>query len=323
MRVVSLLPSATEIVAALGGIADLVGITHECDYPPEVASRARMTACEVDAAASPAAIDRQVRALTAEGRSLYTLDEERIRVMKPDLILTQALCDVCAVMEGDVRALAARLSPSPAVVSLHATTLDGVFDDIARAAAVLGRSDAGAALVKQLRARLEAVHVTLKTARAPRPRVAVIEWTSPVFAAGHWVPEMVRRAGGTDVLAAAGERSKVISPGDVAASDPDIVVVAPCGYGLESAADEARQLVGDPEWSFLRERSVWALDANAFTSRPGPRLVEGVELMARIFNGLLFEPLARSRGGAIQLVAGAQAAASGRDGRTATSGRHP
>ena len=312
MRVVSLLPSATEIVAALGGADDLVGITHECDFPPEIASRERVTACAVNAAAPPAAIDHQVRALVGEGRSLYTLHEDRIRALKPGLILTQALCEACAVMEGDVRALAARLDPAPAVVSLQATTLDGVFADIARVAGALGRSDAGAALVQQLRARLEIVHLTLKTAGAPRPRVAVIEWTSPAFAAGHWVPEMVRRAGGSDVLATTGEHSKVISPSDVAASDPDVVLVAPCGYGLERATEAALQLRDDPEWSFLRERSVWALDANALTSRPGPRLVQGVEVMARILNEQLFQPLASPRAGAILISEGERSAASGR-----------
>jgi iron complex transport system substrate-binding protein len=291
VRVVSLLPSATEIVAALGALDELVGVTHECDFPPEVASRARVTACDVDADATPGAIDTQVRTLTGEGRSLYTLDETRIRALRPDLIVTQALCAVCAVMETDVRALAERLVPAPAVVSLSATTLDGVFVDIERAGAAIGRESEAATLGAALRRRMRAVHDTLSAARAPRPRVAVIEWTDPVFAAGHWVPEMVRRAGGIDVLASGGEHSRVVPVGRIHEAGAEIVVFAPCGYGLEHAASEARALLADPDWSFLEGCDVWALDANALTSRPGPRLVDGIEVMARIFNAPLFSPL--------------------------------
>jgi iron complex transport system substrate-binding protein len=291
VRVVSLLPSATEIVAALGAMDQIVGVTHECDFPVEVASRARVTACDVDADATPGAIDEQVRTLTGEGRSLYTLDETLIRALRPDLILTQALCDVCAVMETDVRALAGRLTPVPAVVSLSATTLDGVFADIERAGAAIGREAEAANLVGALRRRMRAVHDTLSAARAPRPRVAVIEWTDPVFAAGHWVADMVRRAGGIDVLATGGEHSRVVPIERIDEANAEIVIFAPCGYGLEHAANEARVLLRDPDWSFLGGCDVWALDANALTSRPGPRLVDGIEVMARIFNASLFAPI--------------------------------
>lgn len=290
-RVVTLLPSATEIVAALGAIESLVGITHECDYPAQVASRLRVTASRVDGAGAPRAVDAQVRAVMGEGESLYTLDEPGIRALKPDLIFTQALCDVCAVVETDVRALAARLSPAPRVVSLSATTLDGVFDDIARAAAAMGLDDEGDELLTGMRARMRFVHDTLKAARAPRPRVAMIEWTDPIFAGGHWVPEMIRRAGGVDVLATQGDHSKVVIPDAVIAAKPDVVLVAPCGYGVERAAEEARKLVASPAWPLAEHVAVWALDGNALTSRPGPRLVDGIEVMARIFNPSLFSPV--------------------------------
>jgi iron complex transport system substrate-binding protein len=295
MRVISLLPSATEIVAALGRADQLVGVTHACDYPQAIATRERVTACEVDALASPFEIDAQVRFLAAGGQSLYTLHEERIRALRPDLVLTQALCEVCAVVETDVRALASRLSPAPAVVSLSATTLDGMLADIGRVAASLSSEDEADELLAGLRARMQSVHATLKKAGARRPRVAVIEWSDPVFAGGHWVPEMVRRAGGLDVLAVAGEHSRVVTLERVAAAQPDITLVAPCGYTLERSIDEANRLAVRPEWSFLRNSAVWALDANALTSRPGPRLVDGIEVMARIFNPGLFSALGELR----------------------------
>jgi iron complex transport system substrate-binding protein len=291
MRVVTLLPSATEIVAALGAIESLVGITHECDHPAQVVSRLRVTASRVDGAGEPGAVDAQVRAVAGEGASLYTLDEPGIRALRPDLIFTQALCDVCAVAETDVRALAARLAPAPRVVSLSATTLDGVFDDITRAAHAMHLDGEGEELLAGMRARMAAVHDTLKAARAPRPRVAMIEWTDPIFAGGHWVPEMIRRAGGTDVLAAQGDHSKVVTADAVLAAKPDIVIVAPCGYGVTRAAAEARRLLASTAWTLPDTVAVWALDGNALTSRPGPRLVDGIEVMARIFNPSLFPPV--------------------------------
>jgi iron complex transport system substrate-binding protein len=291
MRIISLLPSATEIVAALGRADDLVGVTHACDYPPTVDALERVTACEVDAHATPGSIDAQVRALSGAGRSLYELNAVRIAALQPDLILTQALCEVCAVLETDVITLAAKLSPKPVVLSLSATTLEGVFDDIARAGTALSREDEAGRFLSRLRARLRDVHHTLANANAPRPRVAVIEWGDPVFGAGHWVPEMVRRAGGTDVLATSGQHSRIIPIREIAESCPEVVLVAPCGYGLARSVDEAARLLALPEWEPLRGAAVWALDANAFTSRPGPRVVDGIEVMARIFNPPLFPAL--------------------------------
>jgi iron complex transport system substrate-binding protein len=294
VRIVSLLPSATEIVAALGGVGNLVGVTHACDHPPVIESRARVTSTAVDATATPAEIDAQVRTIMHQGLPLYALDEVMIRKLHPDLIFTQALCDVCAVVETDVIALAERLDPKPTVVSLSATSIEGVFTDIARAAAAMGLADEGDELLAGLRARVRAVHDTLKAAKAPRPRVAVIEWGEPVFAGGHWVPEMVHKAGGIDVLAKAGEHSQVVTIEAIVAADPDIVIIAPCGYALPEAVAEAERLLAHPAWSFLHTRPVWALDANGFASRPGPRLVDGIEVMARIFNADLFSPLDHS-----------------------------
>ncbi len=284
MRIVSLLPSATEIVAALGCADRLVGTSHECDYPPTLAPLPRVTTTAIDAHAGAGAVDAQVRALAAAGEPLYTVLWDRVRALAPDVILTQALCAVCAVSETDVRVQAERLSPRPAIVTLNGSTFDGVLDDIGCVAMAIGADSNGEQLVAALRARLRAVHDRLKAAGAPRPRVAVIEWTDPLFVAGHWVPEMIHRAGGRDVVAAPGAHSSVVTQEVIEASRPDILLVAPCGYDVQRAAEAARamrRLVGP---------RVWAIDANAFLSRPGPRLTDGVETVAAILHPDLFAP---------------------------------
>ena len=290
MRVVSFLPSATEIVAALGRLDDIVGVSHECDYPADVRSREVVTSSAIDSTAPPGEIDTSVRGLVDTGRPLYDVREERVRALAPDVMVTQVVCDVCAVSEGDVRALATRLTPPPEVVTLGATTLDGIFDDIRRVAAALGVADRAASLEARSVARMRAVHERLKAARAPRPRVAVIEWSDPIFAAGHWVPEMVYRAGGGDVLASAGEHSTTRTIEAVRAADPGIILVAPCGFDLGRASADAERMLATDAWSWARDRQVWALDANAFLSRPGPRVVDGIELLAQVFHPTLFGP---------------------------------
>jgi iron complex transport system substrate-binding protein len=291
MRTVSLLPAATEIMAFLGATEHLVGITHECDFPPVVASRARVTKSALPPHTSPAQTDAAVREQSEGGLALFTLDEKRIVALHPDLLLTQALCDVCAVREGDVRDLASRIAPNPRVVTLGGTSIDGVFADIVSVAQALEVLDEAEELIAGLRDRMLRVHQTLKEHRAPRPRVALIEWTEPVFMAGHWGPEQIARAGGRDVVATAGSHSVALPLDDVVAADPHIVLIAPCGYSLHSAREEAERLLTLPEWQWLRGRQVWALDANALVSRPGPRVVEGIEAMARIFNPTLFSAI--------------------------------
>ncbi len=291
MRVVSLLPSATEIVASLGGMEHLVGVTHACDHPAVVDSRVRVTRTAIDDRAASGVIDAQVREITERGAPLYTLHDDRIRALHPDLILTQALCEVCAVMEDDVRALAARLDPVPRVITLSATSLDGVLDDIRTVGTAIDLSDEAEEFLAGARARMEAVHATLKAARAPRPRVAVIEWGDPLYAAGHWVPEMVRRAGGIDVLAKPGAHSVIVDLEAVRAADPEVIVIAPCGFDLARAVAEGERLLAQPEWAWAADRRVFAVDANAFASRPGPRLVDGIEVFARLFNPSLFTPV--------------------------------
>lgn len=284
MRIISLLPAATEIVAFLGATEHLVGVTHECDYPDIVASRARVTHSAIPHGIDPSVIDDAVREAAALGQALFTLDESRIRALHPDVLLTQALCDVCAVSETDVRALAARLAPVPQVVTLGGTSLEGIYADIqAVADAIDARSDAEE-LLAGLHARVKAVHDTLKAARAPRPRAALIEWTSPVFIAGHWGPEQIKRAGGIDVLGVAGSHSVAVDLEAVARAEPEFVFIAPCGYSLDAATAEAERLLHDDVWQWMRNAQVWALDANGLVSRPGPRVVDGIEAMARVMN---------------------------------------
>jgi iron complex transport system substrate-binding protein len=293
MKIVSLLPSATEIVASLGATHRLAAVSHCCDGPAEITVLPRATSTAVEAHAAPGAIDRQVREIVGAGQPLYAVDEALVRAIAPGVIVTQAVCEVCAVSEGDVRAIAAGLDPEPAVVTLDGKTLEGVFADIARVGAAIGAADEAEELVLGLRARLRHVHETLKAARAPRPRVAVIEWTDPVFAGGHWVPEMVARAGGTDVLAIKGEHSKVVSLDEVRRAAPEVVFVGPCGYDLAASVATAEAILADPAWAVLRGAQVWALDANGMVSRPGPRLVQGVEAMAAAMHPALFgAPLA-------------------------------
>ncbi|MBI3789281.1 MAG: ABC transporter substrate-binding protein [Gemmatimonadetes bacterium] len=293
MKIISLLPSATEIVASLGATHQLCAVSHSCDWPEEIRALPRVTATAVDSTAAAGAIDAQVRAIAATGAPLYTIDEARIRAIAPDVIVTQALCDVCAVSEGDVRALAADMTPSPVVVTLDGKTMEGVFTDITRVAAAIDASDEAEELIDGLRARLRHVHETLKAAKAPRPRVAMIEWTEPLFAGGHWVPEMVARAGGVDVLAKPGDHSAVVTIEQVRAGAPDVLFVGPCGYDLAASIDAARALLARDDWAWARALPVWALDANALTSRPGPRLVHGVETMAAAMHPALFgAPLA-------------------------------
>jgi iron complex transport system substrate-binding protein len=252
----------------------------------------RVTASAVDPNAPSAEIDVAVREIASSGRALYALNETLIERLAPDLIITQSLCEVCAVSESAVRRLAARLPGAPRVVSLGGGTIDAVLDDIATVGRETGLADEAEELVLGLRRRMRTVHETLKAARAPRPRVAVLEWTDPLFSGGHWVPEQVRRAGGADALALPGEHSRVVTHAQLQDADAEIVLVAPCGFGVERAAAEARSTIA--AIPSLRDRQVWAVDANALTSRPGPGIVTGIEAMARIFAPGLFSPIGES-----------------------------
>lgn len=291
MRIASLLPSATEIVCALGLADCLVGVSHECDFPADVvAGLPKLTRSAIPGNLPSAEIDRAVSEQLRRGDSLYLLDEERLAALQPDLLITQELCDVCAVNFSQVKALAARLPGNPAVLSLTPPNLAGIFDDILSVAAATGAIARGDQLVGQLRSRVEAVVTAVEG--QPRPRVFACEWLDPPFAAGHWIPEMVALAGGEEVVGHAGEKSVRVTWAEVLAAGPEVVLLMPCGYSAEAAATEWAALPRPPEWETLpaaRTGRVYALDANAYCSRPGPRVADGVERLARLLHPGVFQ----------------------------------
>ena len=289
MRIASLLPSATEIAYALGAGDEVVAVSHECDYPEAARGRPVLTGSAVDTKRlSSPEIDAAISALLREGGSTYSIDLPLLRQLNPDLILTQALCDVCAVSEGQVHRALHEEQLGARVITLTPLTLAGVFQSIEEVAGAIGRVAEGRALTATLRARVEAVR---RAAPTPRPRVLALEWFDPHFIGGHWVPEQIEAAGGIDVLGRGGERSFRVTWDQIAAADPDLVVLLPCGYGQAEVIREARALWEVPAWRSLRavERgALWAVDASAWFSRPGPRVVEGIEALAHI----LADPLA-------------------------------
>jgi iron complex transport system substrate-binding protein len=281
-RVAALLPAATDTVLALGAGEQLVAVTHACSLPGRLAGIPRVTRSRVEGVLA-GAIDAQVSDLSAAGAPLFELDEATLAAQRPDVILTQAVCEVCAVREEDARAAASRMSPSPRVATLGANSVDGILDDCLTVARALDIPEEGEELVAGLRSRIANVHRTLKANNAPRPSVIVLEWTNPLFTAGHWVPDMVRRAGAVELMSNAGEASRRFTVEELRDRDPQFVVVAPCGYGLDQALAEGRSFVAT--WS---PRPVWVLDANRLTSSPGPGVIRGIEVLARIFHPALF-----------------------------------
>ena len=284
MRIVSLVPNATEILFALGAGDSVVGVSHECDFPEEARRRPTLTGSALAPGMAPAAVDAAVSAQLASGRSLYTLDEERIAALAPDLIFTQELCPVCAVSTAQVDAAVAPLARCPELVSLDPQRLEDVLADVLHVGGRIGREAEARALVDELRARLERVESS--TRGRTRPTVVALEWLDPPFLGGHWVPQMVAIAGGRDPFAVApGERSRRASWEEVAAADPDWIVAMPCGVDRAGAAAEVAKLAGDPLWASLRAvraGRVAAVDANGCFSRPGPRLVDGIETLATL-----------------------------------------
>jgi len=279
MRIVSLVPSSTELLFALGLGDSVVAVTHECDYPPGVEELPHLTASVIAEGLSAAAIDAAVRERTEAGRALYELDEGLLAELAPDLIVTQAVCEVCAVSYEDVVAAAGRLDSPAEVISLDPSTLGEVLADIPRLAAAAGAPEAGAALADEAGRRIEAVVDAVTT--ADRPLVAALEWLDPVFVGGHWVPQMIALAGGVDALGLAGEKSRTAEWAEVEAAAPEVVVSMPCGYATERAAEET--LHARARLAPLGAR-VAAVDASSYFSRPGPRLVDGIELLAHLLH---------------------------------------
>jgi iron complex transport system substrate-binding protein len=284
MRIVSLVPSATEMLFALGLGPDVVGVTHECDFPPAALELPKITRDALPPGLSSAEIDAAVKERTLAGESIYELDVEQLRALQPDLIVTQALCAVCAVSYDDVRAIAEELEPRPRVISLDPQTVGEVLGDARTLAQETDAKDAAVELVGDASARIDRVRLAVRGAR--RPRVVALEWLDPPFAAGHWTPQLIEYAGGEDVLGFAGEHSEERTWEEVAAVQPDIVIVMPCGFDAELAYREAE--MHRERLASLGAGEVVAVDAASYFSRPGPRIVDGLELLAHILHPELF-----------------------------------
>ncbi len=288
MRIVSLLPSATEILFGIGAGDQVVGVTHECDFPEEARSRPALTSSLLPHELDAAGIDRHVRARVHEGSSLYGLDGEKLAALEPDLIVTQELCAVCAVSYEIVDRAAKRLRGDPRIVSLEPSSLEDVFSTIAFLGELVGAHEGATQLIASLRERVDALrsHVALRQ----RERVLVLEWTDPPMSAGHWTPGLVELAGGEPLLANPGANSRMLSWDEIAASDPDVVIVAPCGFDLARTQRDLAALPPDAAQTFLALRAMragrtYAMDGNAFVNRPGPRLVDTAELFAAAIEG--------------------------------------
>ncbi len=284
-RIVSLVPNGTEILFALGAGDQVVGVSHECDFPEAARQKPILTGSALAADLAPEEIDRAVSAQVGNGLSLYTIDEPLLARLDPELIVTQELCPVCAVSTEQVEGALAPLPRCPEVLSLDPKRLADVLADIRSVGAKIGKEREAAALVDGLEARLESV----RASRAPtvqRPRVLALEWLEPPFAGGHWVPEMIEAAGGIDVAAQPGDSSRRLTWDQVAGLDPDLIVAMPCGFDELGARAQIERIAQAPEWRSLRavrEGRVFPVDANGCFSRPGPRLVDGIEKLAKLF----------------------------------------
>jgi iron complex transport system substrate-binding protein len=284
MRIVSLVPSATETLFALGLGADVIAVTHECDFPPAALELPKITRDVLPAGLTAGQIDAAVKERTLAGESIYELDADLLRDLRPDLIVTQELCSVCAVSYDDVRAVAEEIDTHPRVIALDPRTVGEVLGDVRTLAQATDRKNEAVELVRDASARIDRVRLAVRGAR--RLRVAALEWLDPPFAAGHWTPQLIDYAGGEDVLGFAGEKSEERTWQEVVTSQPDIVIVMPCGYDAEIAHREAE--MHRDELAAVGAGEVVAVDAAAYFSRPGPRIIDGLELLAHIIHPELF-----------------------------------
>lgn len=280
MRIVSLVPHATELLFALGLGDEVVAVTHECDYPEAALALPSVTSDRLPAGLSAAEIDAAVRERTAKGEAIYSLDEQALAALEPDLVVTQALCAVCAVSVDDVRAVAERMPSKPKVIALDPTTFGETIGDVRTLAAATGAKEGALVHVARTSRRVDAVLAAVAGARPVR--VAALEWLDPVFAAGHWTPQLIEMAGGFDVIGFAGEHSEQVTWEQVNDAQPEIVVCMPCGYDLDRAHEEAMSFAD--RLARVGARRVVAVDASATFSRPGPRLVDGLELLAHMLH---------------------------------------
>lgn len=287
MRIVSLLPGATELVCALGLEDHLVGVSHECDFPPEVvAGLPRLTRSTLpEGLTDPAAIDAAVREKARRGEPLYLIDEDRLAALEPDLVLTQALCEVCAVPLGQAARASTRLRRPPRVIGVNTYRLEDLFTSLRQIAEAAGVPERAERRIEEWRRRLARVEAAV--AGAPRPRVLLLEWLDPPFCCGHWVPEMVEIAGGTEVLGRAGEPSRRIRWEEVLEAEPEVIGLIPCGYRLQEVIAARPLLERLPFWGWIpavQRGQVYALEASAYFSRPGPRTIDGIELLAAVLH---------------------------------------
>jgi iron complex transport system substrate-binding protein len=286
MRICSLLPSATETLFELGAGDSLFGVTFECDYPAEAMQKRVIVRTRLSHSANSAEIDRQVSEFVRRGESLYEVDREAIQAIQPDLIITQDLCHVCAASPGDLATILSALDRQPEILSLNPQSLADVWNDIQAIGTAIGKADQARELVTQLEGRVAAI-AQASSRSSIRHRVACLEWLDPLFAAGHWVPEMVESAGGIDVLGKAGKSSYRTTWEGVLNANPEIIVIMPCGYNLEGALKEFNALTLPDGWESLpavRDGNIFAVDASGYFSRPGPRLAGGVEILAAILH---------------------------------------
>jgi iron complex transport system substrate-binding protein len=286
MRIVSLLPSATEILFALDLEQDVVGVSHECDFPAQVRSKKIVIHSRIPHDASPAEIDRLVREFVSRGESLYAVDAQALQDLAPDLIVTQDLCHVCAASPDDLAAALTRFGRRPEVLCLNPQDLGDVWRDILWVGEETGCGPRAEALVKQVGERLGAVESQLAST-SERPRVGFLEWLQPFYVGGHWVPEMIELAGGEDLFGTKGTPSFRITLDELVDAAPEILLIAPCGYSAEQAGNEVRTMTFPQEWHAIpavRNGRVYALEANSYFSRPGPRLVTGIEALAKLFH---------------------------------------
>jgi len=286
MRIVSLLPSATEILFALGFDREIVGVSHECDFPPKARTRSVVIHSRLPHDATPAEIDALVREYVHRGESLYAVDAAVLETLAPDLIVTQDLCHVCAASPDDLATALTRFDRRPEVLCLNPQDLGDVWRDILWVGEETGHSPQAEALVRRIGRRLGVLEQQLDVS-AERPRVAFLEWLQPLYVGGHWVPEMIHRAGGEDVFGRARTPSFRVTLEDVIEAAPEILMIAPCGYSAEQARDEYRSMSFPEPWNAIpavRNGRVYALEANSYFSRPGPRLITGIEALAKLFN---------------------------------------
>ncbi len=286
MRICSLLPSATEVLFALGLGDSVAGVTHECDFPPEAAAKPALISPRVDPSAKSDDLDRSVRELMARGESLYAVRDDLLREIQPDLIITQDLCHVCAASPDDLASALAKMPKQPRILTLQPHTLADVWNDIRRIGEATGKSREADEFAMRQESKVASIRAAVSAA-ASRPRVACIEWLDPIYVGGHWVPEMVEAAGGVDVLGHAGEPSCTVTSDQVIAARPDVIVVMPCGFSVKHTEDELRRTPLPQEWNqlaALRDGRVFIVDANSYFSRSGPRLADGVAILANLLH---------------------------------------